>query len=50
MSKLKISIVTVVKNGMPLLQEAIKSFDSQTYLDKEQIIVCLIYPSKGALL
>lgn len=39
MSKLKISIVTVVKNGMPLLKEAIRSFDSQTYSDKEQIIV-----------
>ena len=35
----KISIITVVKNGMPLLKEAIKSFDNQEYENKEHIIV-----------
>ena len=39
MPNFKISIITVVKNGMPFLKEAIKSFDSQTYSNKEQIIV-----------
>ena len=39
MEKLKISIITVVKNGMPYLSEAISSFDSQTYINKEHIIV-----------
>ncbi len=39
MEKLKISIITVVKNGMPFLIEAINSFDTQTYLNKEHIIV-----------
>ena len=35
----KISIITVVKNGMPFLKSAIKSFDLQTYDNKELIIV-----------
>jgi glycosyltransferase len=35
----KISIITVVKNGMPLLREAIKSFDNQKYDNKEHIII-----------
>ncbi len=39
MERLKISIITVVKNGMPYLSEAISSFDSQTYMNKEHIIV-----------
>jgi glycosyltransferase involved in cell wall biosynthesis len=39
MPNFKISIITVVKNGMPFLKEAIKSFDSQAYSNKEQIIV-----------
>ena len=39
MSHLKISIITVVKNGMPYLKEAINSFNTQTYKNKEHIIV-----------
>ena len=39
MPNFKISIITVVKNGMPFLKEAIESFDSQNYSNKEQIIV-----------
>ncbi len=35
----KISIITVVKNGMPDLKNAIKSFDDQNYINKEHIIV-----------
>ena len=35
----KISIITVVKNGMPFLKSAIKSFDLQTYDNKELIII-----------
>ncbi len=36
---MKISIVTVVKNGMPFLKDAIKSFELQKYKNKELIIV-----------
>tara|TARA_B100000959_G_C14856727_1_gene572500 strand:- start:32 stop:766 length:735 start_codon:yes stop_codon:yes gene_type:complete len=36
---IKISIITVVKNGMPFLEDAIKSFNSQNYENKEHIIV-----------
>ena len=36
----KISIITVVKNGMPYLKDAIKSFLAQDLEDKELIIVC----------
>ena len=36
---MKISIITVVKNGMPFLKDAIKSFELQKYKDKELIIV-----------
>jgi glycosyltransferase involved in cell wall biosynthesis len=36
---MKISIVTVVKNGMPFLRDAIKSFELQKYINKELIIV-----------
>ena len=39
MSNIKISIITVVKNGMPFLKDAIKSFNSQNYDNKEHIIV-----------
>lgn len=37
--KKKISIITVVKNGMPFLKTNIKSFNSQIYENKELIIV-----------
>jgi glycosyltransferase len=36
---MKISIITVVKNGMPFLKHAIKSFELQKYRNKELIIV-----------
>jgi glycosyltransferase len=36
---MKISIITVVKNGMPFLKDAIKSFELQKYRNKELIIV-----------
>jgi glycosyltransferase involved in cell wall biosynthesis len=36
---MKISIITVVKNGMPFLTTAIKSFELQKYKKKELIIV-----------
>jgi glycosyltransferase len=39
MKNIKISIITVVKNGMPFLKDAIKSVDNQTYKNIEQIIV-----------
>ena len=39
MTDLKISIITVVKNGMPFLKDAIKSFDTQSYQNKEHIII-----------
>ena len=35
----KISIITVVKNGMPFLKSAVKSFKLQDYTNKELIIV-----------
>ena len=35
----KISIITVVKNGMPFLCDAIKSFNLQNYENKEHIVV-----------
>lgn len=35
----KISIITVVKDGMPYLQSCIKSFDLQKYRNKEHIII-----------
>ena len=37
---LKISIITVVKNGMPYLKTSIKSFQLQNFSNKEHIIVC----------
>ena len=38
-NNLKISIITVVKNGMPYLKDAIKSFNLQKYPNKEHIVV-----------
>jgi glycosyltransferase len=35
----KISIITVVKNGMPYLSDCLKSFQLQDYLNKEHIII-----------
>ena len=37
--KKKISIITVVKNGMPFLRSSIKSFELQNYNNKELIII-----------
>ena len=37
--KKKISIITVVKNGMPFLKSSIMSFNLQSYKNKELIIV-----------
>ena len=37
--KSKITIVTVVKNGMPYIEDSINSFHSQVYKNKELIIV-----------
>lgn len=34
-----ISIITVVKNGMPYIADALKSFDSQNFINKELIVV-----------
>ena len=39
MNNKKISIITVVKNGMPYIKSAIKSFELQDYQDKELIII-----------
>lgn len=36
----KISIITVVKNGMPYLEDCLKSFQLQSYPNKEQIVIC----------
>ncbi len=36
----KISIITVVKNGMPYLDDCLKSFQLQNYPNKEQIVIC----------
>ena len=36
----KISVITVVKNGMPYIEDSIDSFYMQTYKNKELIIVC----------
>ena len=36
----KISVITVVKNGMPYLKDAINSFIYQNFENKELIIVC----------
>ena len=39
MNNKKISVITVVKNGMPYLKNAIKSFKLQDYSNKELIII-----------
>ena len=39
MKNSKISIITVVKNGMPYLSDCLKSFQLQDYLNKEHIII-----------
>ena len=36
---MKITIITAVKNGMPYLKDAVKSFELQDYKKKELIIV-----------
>jgi glycosyltransferase len=36
---MKISVITVVKNGIPFLKDAVKSFELQKYRNKELIIV-----------
>ena len=40
MKKIKISIIMVVKNGLPFIKSAINSYNSQKYKNKELIIVC----------
>ena len=37
--KPKISIVTLVKNGMPFIEDSINSFNLQKYSNKELIVV-----------
>ena len=37
----KITVVTVVKNGMPYIEDSINSFYSQTYKNKELVVVCM---------
>ena len=37
--KTKISVITVVKNGMPFLPEAFDSYKNQSYRNKELIVV-----------
>ena len=39
MKNSKISIITVVKNGMPYLSDCLRSFQLQDYLNKEHIII-----------
>ena len=40
MKKIKLSIIMVVKNGLPFIKDAIDSYDRQKYNNKELIIVC----------
>ena len=37
--KVKFSVVTVVKNGMPYLEDSIRSFCEQEYSNKELIVI-----------
>ena len=37
--KSKITIITVVKNGMPYIEDSINSFHSQNYKNKELVVV-----------
>jgi len=39
MKNIKVSVISVVKNGMPFLEDAFKSYDNQTLEDKEHIVV-----------
>jgi glycosyltransferase involved in cell wall biosynthesis len=39
MNNPKISVITVVKNGMPYLSDCLKSFELQDYANKEHIII-----------
>ena len=39
MNNPKISIITVVKNGVPYLSDCLKSFQLQDYPNKEHIII-----------
>ena len=36
----KITIITVVKNGMPYIEDSINSFNLQKYKNKELIVIC----------
>ena len=36
----KITIITVVKNGMPYIEDSINSFNAQEYNHKELIVIC----------
>jgi len=36
----KITVITVVKNGMPYIEDSINSFKAQTYNYKELVVVC----------
>ena len=40
MKKIKLSIIMVVKNGIPFIKDAIDSYEKPKYRDKELIIVC----------
>jgi len=40
MKKIKLSIIMVVKNGLPFIKKAINSYDNQKYSNKELVIVC----------
>ena len=40
MKKIKLSIIMVVKNGLPFIKNAINSYNKQKYNNKELIIVC----------
>tara|TARA_B110001450_G_scaffold156619_1_gene145955 strand:+ start:73 stop:822 length:750 start_codon:yes stop_codon:yes gene_type:complete len=40
MKKIKLSIIMVVKNGLPFIKDALDSYKKQIYRDKELIIVC----------
>ena len=35
----KITVITVVKNGMPYIEDSINSFNSQNYKNKELVVV-----------
>ena len=35
----KVSIITIVKNGLPYINDSLKSFELQNYQNKELIVV-----------